>query len=83
MKKCRQIHSSAKNKQKEKLIGREMMNYCEGHAIFFYHVDDHEKRLIPQRKDSSRVQLNGLVRHRGSMLDLLYDTPDYEEIQMA
>ena len=37
--------------------------------------------MIPKRKPSSRVQLNGLIRHRGSMLNLIYSSPDCEEIQ--
>ena len=60
---------------------RDMLQYCENHAIFFYHQEKQEKRLIPKRKDSSRVTLDGLVRHRGSMLNLLYSVPDLREIQ--
>ena len=60
-----------------------MVEYCEENAIFFYKaVDQHEKRLLPpKRKDSSKVTLNGVVRHRGSMLDLLYESPDMKMIE--
>ena len=60
-----------------------MREYCENNAIFFYVREKVEKRLIPKRKDSSRVTLNGLARHRGSMLDLLYSVPNLKEIQLA
>ena len=39
--------------------------------------------MKPRRKDSSGVALNGIIRSKGSMLDLLYKTPDPAEIKKS
>ena len=59
-------------------------SFCNKHALFFGDEAGPEKKVIaPRRRDSSQVQVDGVVRRRGSLLDALYKSPDFQEIYEA
>ena len=58
-----------------------LTKFCEDNQIFFYKSKKPAKKMmIPRRKMSSKVEVNGTLRGRGSMLHLLYDIPVMEDI---
>ena len=52
----------------------DIQKYMLDNAIYFYDLS--LPNVAPLRSESSRTEFDGEVRHRGSVIDLMYSSPD-------
>ena len=56
-----------------------IQNYMLDNGIYFYDIS--QPNVTPLRSESSRTEFDEEVRHRGSVLDLMYSSPDKSMIE--